>query len=787
MAEAVVQKNALQHDRASDGTAYWTASLYVSAESIRALYKQKYPSAGEIPPHPLGGEKLDRDRIARWQLSHWPSFALRNAIEPLFNDIADRDLHGKPQDFLFAAGLGTGNPRRLDDQDKPQPWASLAEGAEALLGELHLDVTIPQEFSWTTEGIRFFCHLPDTSVRRVILRRFWHVHNDGGLSYHLSFSHYYGDHYGPSSYYFLSLMQKLLAPKEFALSDGNLEKVASGERAYFSAFDAEPLGIDPLDHIEFAVAKDIAAPSEAPFDGRADQRFWPFVRERFVADADLLFREVFVDRAPANSASAATRFTDGDLKGLINEVEFLEVPGLKLPRCRYLFHIHDNRFFDRLLPIDPLGGESLPRKRCVQDNCYLPYQEAMDRLIDKARGGTREVHLGDPGDGRSPDTYLSWTWVAERSDYVEDLAAGLYQERIDGEAPRPLTEIAKLEAAMHRGTAYRLPGPKDKFTDPIRLHIPAFAEGRADCLDYLFLSGFNQNIIDFMNQDPSEILDSTDPLYPTGELDADERFFVRYANQRGMISYVPKSRSLEIGNDYIGTCPYAFLIHVLAMHNEFLARDHERRSDGELAAIDKEISEIERAIRDEALGHDPKTLLERSTAVELKINTLKRDTFWHYQRHRYLDVFRYDTEAKVFKKLEELRGNDRRTNALTSALRTLEDYANDVDRRQAEAARASAEAQRTAGEKRQAGLRNVLAGIALLSTFGLLFTLGDYFDNHPVWSPRGPWTGGAIIGTAAWILTTLGIFVILALTFRHWKLLFEGVKASFERASSDRN
>lgn len=777
MAEAIVQENALQQDRASDGTAYWTASLYVSAESIRALCKQKYSSAGKIPRHPLGGDKLDRDRIARWQLTHWPSFALRNAIEPLFNDIADRDLHGKPQDFLFAAGLGTGNPRQLDDQGKPQPWASLAEGAEALLGELHLDVTIPREFSWTTEGIRFFCHLPDTSVRRVILRRFWHVHNDGGLSYHLSFSHYYGDHYGPSSYYFLSLMQKLLAPKEFALSDSNLEKVASGERACFSAFDVEELGIDPLDHIKFAVAKDIGAPNEDQFDGGAGQRFWPFVCERFVADADLLFHEVFVDRAPATSTSAATRFTGGEFEGLINEVEFLEVPGLKLPRCRYLFHIHDNRFFDRLLPIDPLSGESLPRKLCVQNNCYLPYQEAMDQLINKARGGTREVHLGDPGDGRSPDTCLSWTWVAERSDYVERLAAGLYQERVDSEVPQTLTEIAKLKAAMHRGTAYQLPGPKDKFTGPIRLHVPAFTEGRADCLDYLFLSGFNQNIIDFMNQDPSEILDSTDPLYPAGELDADERFFVRYANQRGMISYVPRSRSLEIGNDYIGTCPYAYLIHVLAMHNEFLTRDHERRSDEGLAAIDKEISEIEQG---KDLGDDPNTLSERSTKVEKKINILKRKSFWLYERHRYLDVFRYDTEAKVFKKLEELRGIDRRTNALTSALRTLEDYANDVDRRQAEA-------QRTSERKRQAGLRAVLAGIGLLSTFGLLFTLDDYFDKHPVWSPRGALTGGAIIGTAAWILTAIGILAIIVLAFIHWPSVWEGVKAVFKRESSDRN
>ena len=47
---------------------------------------------------------------------------------------------------------------------------------------------------------------------------------------------------------------------------------------------------------------------------------------------------------------------------------------------------------------------------------------------------------------------------------------------------------------------------------PVKHHIPAFEAHRADCLDYLFLAGFNQNIIDFMNQDTSEILDSIDPI-----------------------------------------------------------------------------------------------------------------------------------------------------------------------------------------------------------------------------------------------------------------------------------
>jgi thiazole synthase len=43
---------------------------------------------------------------------HKPSFALRNAIEPLFNDVADRDFFGRPRDFMFAAGLGARDGRK---------------------------------------------------------------------------------------------------------------------------------------------------------------------------------------------------------------------------------------------------------------------------------------------------------------------------------------------------------------------------------------------------------------------------------------------------------------------------------------------------------------------------------------------------------------------------------------------------------------------------------------------------------------------------------------------------
>ena len=183
---------------------------------------------------------------------------------------------------------------------------------------------------------------------------------------------------------------------------------------------------------------------------------------------------------------------------------------------------------------------------------------------------------------------------------------------------------------------------------------------------------FAYNHLNFFTKS-EHILDSIDPIYPTEDVQADERFFVRYANHRGMITYVAGSRSLEIGNDYLGTCPYAFLIHVLALHNEFLARDHEERSANKLVDIDARVHELRDGKADEAL-------LDSSQQLETAINDLKLDSYRKYERHRYLNIFRYDTEAEVFEKLAELRGTDWRGEAMDKALQTLEEYARDLDR-----------------------------------------------------------------------------------------------------------
>lgn len=307
----------------------------------------------------------------------------------------------------------------------------------------------------------------------------------------------------------------------------------------------------------------------------------------------------------------------------------------------------------------------------------------------------------------------------------------------------------------------------------------------------MFLAGFNQNIIDWLNQDTSEILDSIDPIYPTAEVQADERFFVRFANHRGMITYVAGSRSLEIGNDYIGTCPYAFLIHVLALHNEFLARDHEQRSAREIERIDAEVQALRST-------HISQAVRARSLKLETAINDLKLDSYRKYERHRYLNIFRYDTEAMVFDRLAELRGTDWRGLAMSRALDTLEEYASDIDRRQAQALAAleekAKEAElaraRVAEERQRERDRRIgalIGAVGIISGVGTLFSLADFVDKHPRLGlppdPLGPASWAVwLLGNIGWLLGLFGLGTLVMLAVQNWREIVPALRQLLARA-----
>ncbi|TKD49899.1 hypothetical protein [Sphingomonas baiyangensis] len=645
-------KPATGYCAAQPQTLHWTVSLYIDAGRLFVdgaggpIETLPCAAAGTDAAKPLFDRAFDAEAIRAIQMRDPVSRALRNAVEPLFNDIADREWMGNTQDFVLAAD----DPPSDGDEAAASAWARAT---------IDVDITAPAEVGWTTEGKRFVAALQGLATpRRAVLRRFWFVHNNGALSYHLSFALGYA--HDPADYYFLALLQKLTGPKEFALAPDLLDR-AMGAGAHSANPLDDVLGIAPLDDMRFAVA------------GDADRPFWHFVRDRFGADMTTMLARL----ARAGLHAASPPAPAEALAALVERTPIPEVPGLAIPKCRTLLFFHDPRFFARLIPPPDAEGNAIPRRAMVRADCYAPYAARLREAIDAA--GIGEVRLVDGAAGSF------WHWARERPD----------DPRYTG-----LTDAEIL--AIRAGTLDDGKGGT--------LHVPAFERGRTDCLDYLFLSGFNQNIIDFMNQDTSEILDSLDPIYPATEEQQAEGFFVRYANHRAMITYAPHSRSLETGNDYIGTCPYAFLIHTLSLHNEFLARAQERES---VQAIDG----IHAAVRGDEAACD-------YAAVEAAINRIKISGFQRYERHAHVNMFRYDTERDVFAELELLRGTRRKHAALERALLSLEDLATDLEARKR---RVEGDAE----DMRKRNLEAVVFVLALLGAVQFLFGLADYAGAHP--------------------------------------------------------
>lgn len=184
-------------------------------------------------------------------------------------------------------------------------------------------------------------------------------------------------------------------------------------------------------------------------------------------------------------------------------------------------------------------------------------------------------------------------------------------------------------------------------------------------VEYYFLSGFFQNIIDFLNQDASEIWDGTDAIYPTDPEEKDP-FFFRYSNARCLYQVVKSSRSLDIGREFIGTCPYIFLVHLTSLYNEFLIRGYEAKVNKALSALDpgdgghsgSSLQELfKKSITEPRL---PEEWIRKMEIMIAKFHAFRHQAFTGYTRHLYGNIFRYDTERDVFKSVSRIRAVQKR-------------------------------------------------------------------------------------------------------------------------------
>lgn len=141
---------------------------------------------------------------------------------------------------------------------------------------------------------------------------------------------------------------------------------------------------------------------------------------------------------------------------------------------------------------------------------------------------------------------------------------------------------------------------------------------------------------------------------------------------------------------------------------------------------------------------------QRTRQAERMINEVKLAEFEDYERYRYANPFRYDTEREVFGKLEELRGTSRKQAALSRAVASLEDHASDIELR--------------AQRNRDLRLNILLGGTGVFGAGQMIYWVGEKAhgngEQEParsvnffgVFLPKGPATGNLILGTTEFLM-----------------------------------
>jgi len=228
-----------------------------------------------------------------------------------------------------------------------------------------------------------------------------------------------------------------------------------------------------------------------------------------------------------------------------------------------------------------------------------------------------------------------------------------------------------------------------------------------------FLSGFFQNVVDFFEQDSLEVADGLEPLFPVEGRQSNEGFLL-YATQTAMFELVARSRSLDRGGRrWIGTCPYAFLVHLQAMHNEMLVRQYERY-----------VSQLVRYLEDAGFRPDPPLPPRQFTRVlEMAFESLKDfrlRSFAEVHKHYAFGGFRYETERGFSQALEHMRGTEQRRAYWEQVLQHLSDTVDGLR-----------EDRRSRFETKIAIFGGVLAVTGLLQLWAALVSLSDDAEGLP--------------------------------------------------------
>jgi hypothetical protein len=272
-------------------------------------------------------------------------------------------------------------------------------------------------------------------------------------------------------------------------------------------------------------------------------------------------------------------------------------------------------------------------------------------------------------------------------------------------------DLVTLKRQIHQQVA-RQPANKGLTDDALAAAVERYTHA-------LFLSGFLQNIVDFLQQDGLEVHDGLIPIYPPPDEAGANEGFMLYATPSVVIEVVSSSRSLDgAGRQWIGTCPYVFLVHMTAFHNESL-----------VLAYEDNVSRLVGHLQSQGLRSDADAASERFEPVLKHAFECIRDfrlvTFEQVHKHYSFNVFRYPTEQQFFASIEGVRGVGPRREYWDKVLEHLTETVDGLK-----------EDREARFERSVAVLGVVLAVTGVIQTWLAIFPLGE----HEVWRKLS--TGG---------------------------------------------
>ncbi len=301
--------------------------------------------------------------------------------------------------------------------------------------------------------------------------------------------------------------------------------------------------------------------------------------------------------------------------------------------------------------------------------------------------------------------------------------------------------------------------------DAATFNAPPAKSGAFDIQHY-FLSGFLQNIIDFHNQDASEIRDGTDPIFPSSDAQKDEAFFVCYANGRSLYEIVKSSRSLDAGAGYIGMCPYLFLIHLMALHNEFVVRRYEMETKTIEEDFDDprltDLGNLERvvhSIQTGELGPDVDVIGEINKITN-RFHAFRYRAFTIFIRHLYDNTFRYDTERDIYAELLNIRGVTNRFDRCKTLVEGLDMTLRDL----AEEKRYREQARQRRSDLR---LQNLVLLVGFAGIMQVLFQAADVAGKSTSMEFIGRIV--SIVSTTLVVISGVGLAVIAWYGAKYWR------------------